>query len=823
MIGFGVSDILRSDEGSGQPAAQLPRLFFGYPSHPAGRRSTLTAAAVQIARMVPAATRTWEQLDGASGFIIDDVFREIDAADVSIFDLTDLNENVLFEFGYAIGSRRAVWILRDPAFPDSERGWKQLGTLATIRYASYTNPDDIRIAFVEERPDLGRQVIFDESIGPALQPQEDVSVFYVKSLYDTDASRALTRRIHDERSRGLRIVEADPVESSYESLAWYAQQIYGAAVVVIHFDDPRRTDARVHNGRLALVSGLARGMNKPILMLAEDEYLAPIDYQDLLYVYKTANQATGRVDVFLRRELEKAYATLQEHARRNSRLRLATELRSLRLGEHVAENEVDVLGEYFLRTAAYEEVLHNRTTVFVGRKGTGKSANAIEAAAELRFDKRQLVCLIQPYAYELAAVTSLLAKYQTQDQKGFVVESVWKFLLYSEIALAAYREIRDRPPGVGMDNAEAALVEYLDDAEFLTQDFAVRLERTIERLLALGEASGVEAGRVAISEQVHSVVVGELRRKLIGALANKVRIAVLIDNLDRVWERGERTRALGDFLFGLITAAERIESEVSHESAVREPLRLAVAIFLRSDIFADIANVAPEPDKLPVTRLNWDEPELRLQVLEERYLATREGSALPDELWDRYFCSTVRGVDVREYLTWRTLPRPRDILFLANRAIVTAINHRNPRVEERDILLAESDYSQFAIEALEVEAPVTDCPIIDILFEFLGGEALLREEAVHERLRSAGVAAEHVERMVDDLRALSFLGVEVKEGEFVYVDDTRELSRTSALARVRSGDQGVRYAINPAFRPYLDLADPDLPPGQLQLHVNSSP
>jgi hypothetical protein len=58
--------------------------------------------------------------------------------------------------------------------------------------------------------------------------------------------------------------------------------------------------------------------------------------------------------------------------------------------------------------------------------------------------------LIKPYAFELAAVASLLAKYKQRDQKGFVIESLWKFLLYTEIALAAYQEFQTRPPGVGM-------------------------------------------------------------------------------------------------------------------------------------------------------------------------------------------------------------------------------------------------------------------------------------------------------------------------------------------------------------------------------------
>lgn len=330
----------------------MPRLFFGYPARPDPRRQTLTAAAAQIGRMVPADARTWEQLEGASGFVIDDIFREIEAADVSIFDLTDLNENVLFEVGYAIGSRKAVWVLRDPTFPDSELAWKKMGTLTTIRYSGYTSSDDIRVSFIRERPDLGRQVIFDESIGPALQPEADPSLFYVKSLYDTDASRALTRRIHDERSRSIRIVEADPVESSYESLAWYAQQIYAAAGVVVHFDNPGRMNAAIHNGRLSLISGLARGMGKPTLMLAEDDYFSPLDYRDLLYVYKTPQLATAKADAFIRVELEPVYARLQEIERRGSRLRSVTELRSLRRGEHVAENEVDVLSEYFLSTAA---------------------------------------------------------------------------------------------------------------------------------------------------------------------------------------------------------------------------------------------------------------------------------------------------------------------------------------------------------------------------------------------------------------------------------------------------------------------------------------
>jgi hypothetical protein len=348
-------------------------------------------------------------------------------------------------------------------------------------------------------------------------------------------------------------------------------------------------------------------------------------------------------------------------------------------------------------------------------------------------------------------------------------------------------------------------------------DFAVRLERTIDDLIELPDEDRVADARVAISERLHGRLIGELRRRLVAALSNKIRVAVLIDNLDRAWERGPASRALAEFLLGLITAAEQIEAEVRREAGKHEPLQITVAIFLRSDIFTEIAGIAPEPDKLPVSRLNWQDAELRVQVLEERYIAAREGSALPDELWERYFCPTVRGVPTRSYLTWRTLPRPRDLVFVANKAIIAAVNHRNPQIEERDVIIAEREYSQFAIEALEVEASELEPSMIDVLFEFIGSEPILAVADVRSLLREGGVRDDQLDDTINYLRSMSFLGVQVGESQFMYAEDPRDLAKSDVLARRRFPDRDFTYAVHPAFRPYLEIEDADLPPGQLTL------
>ena len=59
--------------------------------------------------------------------------------------------------------------------------------------------------------------------------------------------------------------------------------------------------------------------------------------------------------------------------------------------------------------------------IFVGRKGVGKSANLLKLVSEIGKDKRNLVCVIKPVAYDLEGIVSLLGKYKERDVKGYAV------------------------------------------------------------------------------------------------------------------------------------------------------------------------------------------------------------------------------------------------------------------------------------------------------------------------------------------------------------------------------------------------------------------
>src|SRR4051794_2465707 len=88
-------------------------VFFAYPSKPEFGREALERAAEALRGRFALKVETWEDLSIRGRVLIEEITSAIDRASVSVFDVTTLNENVLFELGYAIAADRRIWLLRD--------------------------------------------------------------------------------------------------------------------------------------------------------------------------------------------------------------------------------------------------------------------------------------------------------------------------------------------------------------------------------------------------------------------------------------------------------------------------------------------------------------------------------------------------------------------------------------------------------------------------------------------------------------------------------------------------------------------------------------
>jgi hypothetical protein len=781
--------------------------FLGYPSRPEVSREALANAAETIAKGGDIGAVTWEELDIPGRLIIDRITTAIDRAAVAIFDVTVLNENVMFEVGYAIGANRHIWLVRDPSDEDADRGFREAALLRDIGYARYENSHELASVFLRERPQDRSMTFFQESVEPSLDPVTEPSLFYVRSPFYSEPEREIDRSVARQRRAGIKTVIADPRESAVESLTWYAYHCYAASAVVVHLLRPGRRGAEIHNARCALVAGMAHGMGRPVLMLAERGYEPPIDYKDLLYVYKAAKDCGERTRAWLNRSLQSAYAQAESRTIEAEKHSLSTELAGLRLGEPIAENEADRLASYFVPTAHYREVIAARTAVFVGRRGAGKTANFINAANDLEEDRRNLVCRIEPSDYDLDGIVRLLSGHLTKDAKGYVVESLWKYLLISEIALAALNDAHSHPAPLIPGEPAWELDKYVGQSgAAMSRDFAVRLEQAVASVAAVGTATGITDERAKLSEALHSTLLHELTDVLIPVLRDRERVAVLIDNLDQSWEHTADVQSLAQLLLGLLVTARKVGEDLSRRAAGDTMVTLGV--FIRADIYERVMDAAREPDKIPVQFMTWNDRELLLQVIEERYVASRGGGGSRKDLWTRFFEHKTKGLETRNYLAGRVLPRPRDILYLTNSAIEVAVRHRHTEVTADDILAAERQYSQFAFEALLVEGSGEIENFEEMLFEFVGAEEVTTQSVVKEALIRSGVKGEAKQhRIIEHLISLSFLGQEIHDGEYGYAENPRERRRLDGLARMLAAQRGEapRFRIHPAYQAYLDI------------------
>jgi hypothetical protein len=290
-------------------------------------------------------------------------------------------------------------------------------------------------------------------------------------------------------------------------------------------------------------------------------------------------------------------------------------------------------------------------------------------------------------------------------------------------------------------------------------------------------------------------------------LSGKKRIAVLVDNLDKAWDQNQDLSRVSELLFGLLSVSDRIATDFERDNTSRGKFDFSLILFLRSDIYAAILRFAHERDKVPVRRMSWDDSSLLLRVLEERFLKSDLGLGAPEEIWERFFTTTVHNMPVRQYLISTVLPRPRDLLYLVKTALQFAINRSHGRIEEEDLLSAELEYSHFALNSLMAENAGQIEKLEKLLAQFSLSNEIITELDLLGCIERADVR-ERPSDVVDFLCELAFLGMEVEQNRFEFLYDEENTAKLNAMASrgAEQNPEGLRrYRINRAYHGYLEV------------------
>lgn len=772
----------------------LGRTFFAYASHPPLRAETMRHVIDGLNQRGNPAIG-WESLKNDGRYLVDTITAEIDRASAVVAEISSMNPNVLFELGYAVAKNKPTWLAFDETDTEAERAWNNVAIFSTVGRSDYGGNAERLIARFQANPPTATQPLTETILANA-RPREANAVFAPSLPINLTPAERLERFL--ERQSHLKLLGSSE-DLMIAPLTFYAKEIYRSSAAIIHLLSDRRKKAAEYNARASFLGGFAHGLELPILMVVESGYVSPLDFRDLLFQYSSSADLVDKVEHWLK-SLPKVKGT----DRRLGRLELDIELPIRSFGQYVAEYETDELQDYFIQTSEFTAVTSGEAQIFAGRKGTGKTATMSQVAKELALDRRVLVVPIKPSSYELSGLAEMVGRLGKEDNVEYLLMTIWIYLIQSEVSLRAAETVASRPLSINEEQNLESLLTLLDYMNInASDDLSTRLERVIaeaEQSVSTGSASD----NVAIARSVRSEQLARLREVTRRVLADYDRVAILIDNLDKNWERGEGLDVAARFILALLVASGKIERELGTIRGGAAELETSLALFLRTDILDVVRTHAREPDKIGFRTVDWTDEQLLVRVLEERYAAS---SGRPrDSMWSELFCSEVRSLPTRDYFLWRALRRPRDFIYLANAALTTAINRGHSVIEASDITYAEKEYSRFAFEALVVESAAREFSLEEMLFEFAGVNSTLSSSSLEQ------ILGDTYDSMRDWLVSASFLGVEVSEGRFEYVEGSVAARRKIRVAQ-RAGQASRRpmqLRVHPAFRPYLEIVDDDL-------------
>jgi hypothetical protein len=790
--------------------SNCPKCFVAYPSSLPAKGDAIEAAVSDLNQGGVVSATSWTSLGVTGRPIIGAICEEIRKSDLVIADITNLNPNVLFELGYAATQPKRLWLTFNPNVAGAKVLFDRFQLLTTVGYSPYTNSREIVSQFYKEEPytKLNQTLLADLPQSATVATRKN-SLLYIKPDLPTEAVMRITRRV---AGAPIESTIDDPNEIGVQPLDWYFANVKTAKGVICHFLSDDYDDVRISNAKNAFVAGLAFGLSKPLLMLAHKPYYSPIDYRDLLRVHDDAKQAEALYQNWLSGILEAEKQTAERITLHNQAITAHGGLIELNVGDPIAEYESEELFEYFIETSAYADALNGQYSIFVGRKGAGKTATLLKVADHLRSDPRNHICVVKPVDYELDGLLSIMRQQMTVSEKGYLIESFWKTLIYTELAKSVYEHISSKPEFVGRNKPEKDLISFvLSNEEVILPEFSMRLEALVGRLSGISHGTKTSAEmKTKVSEGVHKALLNHLRDLLVACLERTNVVALLVDNLDKNWNSRADIGLTSELLLGLLSVGPRIADDFKKSTLGKRRLDVMMTIFIRSDIYAAILSHARESDKLPIRKIEWDDSELLVRVIEKRIMTSDPSIVDTEDVWTKYFVEQVGDKKTKDFMVESVFPRPRDLVYLVRASLQHAVNRGHSKILGKDIVSGLDQYSSFAFASLMAEGAPQFRDLQDFMIQLFGGPSILTDDDIREALEQSGQGIISLDYVVGLLQDLTFLSYETSPGHFVYLYEQELKGKLGVLAKKTAKTVGKRrYQIHPAFHAYLELTSVD--------------
>ena len=790
--------------------AAASSLFFAYASEPPRRGEAIQGAIERLRQEESFGIRVsdWTELEIEGNIIFCTICEGIRNTGCLVADISGLNFNVLFEVGFAIGCGVPIWPILEESVSDTH-SYASFRTLTTIGYSRYKNSKSIFGKLLKKKPWARKSHLpVPELISG--QPTRSVKkILYLKSVQENEPSLRITETVQQQR---VEVTIDDPLEIQFQPLSWYLDRLTNSYAVLIDLGNPDADDSRLHMAKCALVAGIAVASGRKLLMVGENINVLPIDYHDLVSVYKSAAQATTLVTQFLSSVTSEILSLT--HVMRSDITQTSTSeeplIKKIDLGDNIAENELIALNDYFVETPQFQDTLQSEYKLLVGRKGTGKSALAHMIVERKGRDLRNVVHVINPKGYELGQIVELVQRSSTPI-RGKFLESLWKYIISTEALNAIDKRLTGKSLDESWSEAEYAILEYLrENPDIQNLSMASRLIRVLELSNMIPSPSEL-VPEAAIISRLHQNELNRLRDLICTYLTSNDRnLTILVDGLVSQWDTPEERQYLPEVFLALTSAIQDLRREWSYRLN-RDGDRGGVSfcVFLRSDIFKFLLDRSAEPDKLQYEQVYWDDADTLLEVVTRR-IETSVAEYVSGVLnWSDILEPGFSPDEMATFLARSLLFRPRDVIYYFQRVLFHANRRRNPHLTLRDFNDALREYSEYALQALSAEwHPYVD-DMAALLLSFYGGPAEFSFEALRQTILSSDIHEESLEEVLRFLIQSQFLGIAIDEHNYRYATTPTQTTIMERQAgRFVHQQGGVRkFRVHRAFHESLALTE----------------
>lgn len=757
--------------------------FIAYPSSNREIVETITKAAEKTS---PRAFRTWQQEEIPGAFLSPNILESIRESRSLIADVTHLNFNVMFEMGFAIGLNKPVTPTIYLPLRASRHDFDQLGIIDTLTYKEYANSDDLLEIFKQDHKA--------QALKTGATPLNHSSPVYVlEPKTKTDAAIRITARLKKAR---LFYRSFDPAEfprlSAWDAIT-HVQQSYG---VLLHLLPSTYADATIHNLRAAFLAGLATGMAKVLLILQQgDRDPVPLDYRDLVRVFLHPDKIDDAIADFA------AEVTGELQRRRTKEASKPHHfLDSLTLGSTAAENELRELSTYYLETDQYRRTSRGEIRIVVGRKGSGKSALFFHLRNSKRRRINNLVLDLKPEGFQLLKFKETVLSTLQEGTLEHTVTAFWEYVLLLELShkiveqdkgLLLRRQELQGPYQSLRDNYYAG--DYTPEG-----DFAERISHLLDfvrdnYLAKFGQSTSQRLGHPQLTQILYNHNVRELRNALEEYLDHKDEVWILFDNLDKGWPpRGLQKEDLL-LLRCLIDAGRNLERQLQ-----KRQIECHTVIFLRNDVYEHLIRETVDRGKEAKVLLDWTDPDLLRELVRRRIIANDDSLRTLefDDLWRRICVSHLHGEESFQYLTDRSLMRPRYLLSLIGHCRSVAVNLGHRSISASDIEKGLRAYSSDVISDIGAEIRDVEPDAEDILYVLIGEPPEIQQDRFEAIIADSGLQMS-ADSALEALIWYGVLGISTGNGEGIYIHHKNY--DIKLLSGILKKQEDSKFLINPAF------------------------